>query len=182
MEDSLHHCVRRVFLGLIAVVAVLALGNLLGDRELVALPDDHEDHHGHHLGEGEDGTTPPELAEYMSTLQVYTHKLSLSIDANNTELAAFYMWESLALLEEIQMTFSQYETVPVALYIDRHGLDGYKPLKALLREESPDPVELSHAMDGIINGCNACHVVSKFEFLKIERNPHNPYLQSFERN
>lgn len=124
---------------------------------------------------------PEELAEYMGTLQRYTHKLSLAIDAGNTELAGFYMYESLALLEVIQETFSEYESIPVALYVDRYGLSGYDPLKALFRQEAPAPDKLSQAMDGIINSCNACHVASGFDFLKIKRNPANPFLQDFSR-
>lgn len=124
---------------------------------------------------------PEELAEYMSTLQRYTHKLSLAINAGNTELAAFYMHESLAQLDVIQENFSEYETIPVALYVDRHGLSGYKPLKQLLKQEAPAPAKLSAAMDGVISSCNACHAASGFDFLKIKRNPNNPFLQDFSR-
>lgn len=174
MNWSHHSTLRRTLVFLLTATFILATANLMIREEIVAeettpftsaLPADQ----------------PEELAEYMSTLQRYTHKLSLAIDGGNTELASFYMHESLAQLDVIQETFSEYETIPVALYVDRHGLSGYEPLKALLKQEAPEPAKLSHAMDGVINSCNACHVASGFDFLKIKRNPINPFLQDFSR-
>lgn len=46
-----------------------------------------------------------ELAEHMTQLQVYTHKLSLSVAAKNTALAQFYLHESIAKLKQMQEIF-----------------------------------------------------------------------------
>lgn len=123
----------------------------------------------------------PELATYMSTLQTYTHKLSLSIDAENQALAAFYAFEASLLLEEIQEEIPVYEGIPVALYIDRMGKEPFDHLKAVLKEDEPDYVKINHAMDSVVNACNLCHVSSQFPQIRIKRNSFNPYMQDFTK-
>lgn len=126
--------------------------------------------------------SPKELAAYMADLQVLTHKLGLSIEAKNRPLVRFYLHESLVLIEEIQETLPEYEGTPVALYMDRMALPTYK----LVREKYDAPQEspkyfehLDTAYDGLIATCNACHVSSSHDYLRIKRNSHNPYLQDF---
>lgn len=121
-----------------------------------------------------------ELAGYMSQLQIYTHKLSLSVDAENVELASFYMHESMALLEEIQAEAPEYEGIPVAVFVDRMGLPPYAQLRETLRAESLDTEALNVAMDGVLDGCNVCHEASQHGFIRIERNSENPFMQRFE--
>lgn len=123
----------------------------------------------------------PELALYMGTLQTYTHKLSLSIDAKNEILAAFYAHEAGALLEDIQEEIPLYEGIPVALYIDRMGKEPIEQLKEALKEEKPDYEKINHAMDSVVNACNQCHVSSQFSHIRIKRNPFNPYMQDFSK-
>ena len=121
-----------------------------------------------------------ELAGYMSQLQIYTHKLSLSIDASNSELAAFYMHESVALLEDIQASVPEYEGIPVAVFVDRFGLPPYARLRGALLDSKDNAQAWSAAMDSIIDGCNTCHASSQHGFIRIERNPANPFMQNFE--
>lgn len=121
-----------------------------------------------------------ELAGYMSQLQIYTHKLSLSVDAGNVELASFYMHESMALLEEIQTDAPEYEGIPVAVFVDRMGLPPYAQLREALRTEAFDAEALDVAMDGVVDGCNVCHNASQHGFIRIKRNSANPFMQSFE--
>ena len=33
--------------------------------------------------------------------------------------------------------------------------------------------------EALINACTSCHIATKYEFIKIQRNNTNPYLQSF---
>jgi hypothetical protein len=122
-----------------------------------------------------------ELATYMSQLQVYAHKLSLSVDAHNRELAAFYLHESEALLQDMQSVFPEYEGVPVALYIDRLAL----PATGALRQHLAAPggeldwQAASNAMDEVLSSCNSCHQSSRRGYIKIKRSGVNPYLQDF---
>jgi hypothetical protein len=125
---------------------------------------------------------PEELAEYMSRLQAYTHKLSLSVKAGNEPLAGLYLHESVALLEQIQKVFPEYERIPVALYIARLALGAYEPLKTSLEKPAAERAkgELDAGMDIVIQACNACHTTSQVPFIRIERNDFNPFLQSFQ--
>ncbi len=125
---------------------------------------------------------PEELAEYMSRLQVYTHKLSLSVKAGNDQLAGLYLHESVALLEQIQKVFPEYERIPVAVYIARLALGAYEPLKASLAKAATERAagELDAGMDIVMQACNACHTASQVPFIRVVRNDFNPFLQSFD--
>lgn len=129
----------------------------------------------------EDGT-PKELAQYMAELQVLTHKLGLSVEAENRALISFYLHESLVKIEEIQKDLPEYEGIPVALYLDRMALPVYKQF----RKQYDAPVEsedyfkhLDVAYDALIATCNACHATAGWPYLRIKRNAKNPYLQDF---
>ena len=123
-----------------------------------------------------------ELAAYMAELQVLTHKFGLSIEAKNRPLIRFYLHESLVLIEDIQETLPEYEGTPVALYIDRMALPTYKALREKYDAPRDTPEYFDHintAYDGLIAACNACHVSSSHDYIRIKRNSHNPYLQDF---
>ncbi|MGZ0657501.1 hypothetical protein ACWPKS_18025 [Coraliomargarita sp. W4R72] len=121
-----------------------------------------------------------ELAEYMTQLQVYTHKLSLSVSAKNVPLAKFYLHESVAHLKQIQEVFPEYENQPIALLIDRLAIESYQPLNALLNTSgaATEVREFDHALEMIVNACNACHISSEAP-IRIKRNDINPYMQDF---
>lgn len=125
---------------------------------------------------------PPELATFMGELQRLTHKLILSTTAQNTELANFYLYESLEILNEIQEQVPEYEDIPVAVHLDRLALPAYEPLKDLLQEsEQVSADDWNNATDAIIDSCNACHRATRFEFIRIQRNNHNPFAQDFDK-
>ena len=124
---------------------------------------------------------PAELAEYMTQLQVYTHKLSLSVSAKNVPLAQFYLHESLAHLKQIQELFPEYESQPIALLIDRLAIESYEPLSELLDSKKAAAAGkggFDHAIEVIVNACNACHL-SCDSPVRIQRNESNPYMQDF---
>ena len=122
-----------------------------------------------------------ELATYMGELQRLTHKLQLSIEANNPQLASFYLQESFHIYEEVQSKLPVYEDIPVAIYLDRFALPTYQPLRQFLsaKPKNIDPTQGTRMLNTIIEGCNKCHQVSHFGFVKIQSNSHNPYLQDF---
>ena len=125
---------------------------------------------------------PKELAAYMTELQVLTHKLGLSIDAENSQLVQFYLHESLVKVEEIQITLPEYEGVPVALLMDRMALPAYQEVRAGY-DASPESEDyfknISTAYKSLLNTCNVCHASSGREYIIISHNPTNPYLQDF---
>lgn len=124
---------------------------------------------------------PKELATYMGELQRLTHKLALAVDHQHSRLTAFYLHESLALLEEIQLALPEYEDQPVAVLIDRIALPAYGPLKDNVHNtEGYDAKAAQRQLTEVIDSCNACHQATHFEFIKITQTRHNPFNQDFE--
>ena len=121
----------------------------------------------------------PELALLMGDLQRLTHKLALSADAGNAELAAFYLHESLVQMNKIQTEVPEYEGQPVALLMDRMGLPPYAAMQEAVNAK--DKKRMLTALDTVIQSCNACHVATLHPFIRITRGTEvNPYNQSFQ--
>ncbi len=120
----------------------------------------------------------PELALLMGDLQRLTHKLALSADAGNAELAAFYLHESQEQLRKIQSEAPEYENLPVALLIDRLANPAYAPMQAAV--SAKDRQRMLAGLDSIIQSCNACHMATQHGFIRITRGTEvNPFNQSF---
>jgi hypothetical protein len=114
----------------------------------------------------------------MGDLQRLTHKLALSADAGNMELAAFYLHESQEQLRKIQTEAPEYENLPVALLIDRLAHPAYTPMQDAVTAR--DKARLMAGLDGIIQSCNACHTATQHAFIRITRGTEvNPFNQSF---
>jgi hypothetical protein len=123
----------------------------------------------------------PELALLMGDLQRLTHKMALSADAGNAELAEFYLHESLEQLKAIQQEAPVYEDQPVALFIDRLALPNYEPFRDAVQARPYDRNRMLSALDGVIASCNQCHVATKHPLIRITRGTGvNPFNQSFE--
>ncbi|MEQ1749668.1 MAG: hypothetical protein ABL974_09620 [Prosthecobacter sp.] len=120
----------------------------------------------------------PELALLMGDLQRLTHKLALSADAGNTELAAFYLHESQEQLRKIQSEAPEYENLPVALLIDRMAHPAYSPMQEAV--VAKDKERMLAGIDSIIQSCNACHTATQHAFIRITPGTEvNPFNQSF---
>jgi hypothetical protein len=128
---------------------------------------------------GKDDT--PELALLMGDLQRLTHKMALSANEGNAELAAFYMHESLEQLTAIQEQAPVYEDQPVALLIERMALPSYEKFREAVKARPADRERMLTALDGVIASCNQCHVASKHPLIRITRGTEvNPFNQSFK--
>lgn len=126
----------------------------------------------------QDEEAAPELASLMGELQRYTHKLALSAEAGNAELAAFYLHESQEQLRKIQKEAPDYEELPVALLVERLALPAYQPMQAAVTAK--DKVQMQQAVVGIIQACNACHTATQRSFIRITSgSDKNPFNQSF---
>jgi hypothetical protein len=120
----------------------------------------------------------PELALLMGDLQRLTHKLALSADAGNAELAAFYLHESQEQLHKIQREAPEYENLPIAVLIDRMAHPAYAPLQEAIAAK--DQEGMLAGLDLIVQSCNACHVATQHGFIRITRGTGvNPFNQSF---
>lgn len=123
----------------------------------------------------------PELALLMGDLQRLTHKMALSANEGNGQLAAFYMHESLEQLKVIQKDSPEYEGQPVAVLIDRMALPAYEPFRQAAMAETPDKERMLTALDGVIQSCNQCHIATQHPLIKITRGTEvNPFNQSFK--
>ena len=124
---------------------------------------------------------PPELALLMGDLQRLTHKMALSANEGNAELAAFYMYESIEQLKVIQEEVPEYESQPVAMFIDRLGLPAYDIFKQALAVKPPDKDRMLAGLDIVIQSCNQCHAATQHQIIQITRGTEvNPFNQSFK--
>lgn len=122
-----------------------------------------------------------ELAPYMTELQRFTHKMALATHAGNVELANFYLYESILLLENIQKDVPEYRNQPIALLVDRMGLPAFKKLEKSLNAEPFDVEKTLTDLDLVVNSCNQCHAATDHSFIKITRGTDfNPFNQSFQ--
>lgn len=128
-----------------------------------------------------EGEKPPELALLMGDLQRLTHKMALSANEGNAELAAFYMHESIEQMKAIQEDAPEYEGQPVAMLIDRLGLPAYEQFKEALAVKPPDKERLLAGLDIVIQSCNQCHATTQHQIIQITRGTEvNPFNQSFK--
>ncbi len=121
----------------------------------------------------------PELALLMGDLQRLTHKLALSAEAGNAELAAFYLHESQEQLRKIQTEAPEYENLPVALLIDRLAHPAYEPMQSAVTAK--DAKLMREGVQAIVQACNACHTATQHAFIRITPGTEvNPFNQSFQ--
>ncbi len=126
---------------------------------------------------GRPPTPPPELATYMATLQHHTHKLNLSIQAENAALAGFYLREVEEASEQIEQRFPEHDGFPVAALVHAQ-LD---PRLAALNEaiEGARWDQARNGLSDLIAGCNGCHAAAAHGFIRVEVTTANPFNQSF---
>jgi hypothetical protein len=133
---------------------------------------------GAQLAPVDESTATPELALLMGDLQRLTHKLALSADAGNAELAAFYLHESQEQLRKIQTEAPEYENLPIALLIDRLAHPAYASMQEAVAAK--DKERMLAGVDSIIQSCNACHTATQHAFIRITPGTEsNPFNQSF---
>jgi hypothetical protein len=126
---------------------------------------------------GERPPFEPELADSMSHLQHHTHKLTLSVEAENDALAEFYLHEVGEVAEQIEHLFPEHDGIPIAT-LARELLD---PQLAAL-DSALEASRWDAAKSGIgslIGACNDCHAATGHAFIRVERTSANPFNQSF---
>ena len=130
------------------------------------------------LASEEEGPEEVELVGYMSTLQYFTHKLGLSITAENKDLAGFYLHELEELVEVIEDEVPSYDGYPIADLIRTLLAPAVENVEKAVQKggwESADG-----AFDDLLTACNRCHTETKHGFIRIERRSDNPFIQSFK--
>ena len=121
----------------------------------------------------------PELASFMSDLQHHTHKLTLSIDAENAALAEFYLHEVGEIAEQIERLFPQHDGVPVAELAHELLEPRLAALDGALERLRWD--EAKSGLGELVAACNDCHAAAGHGFIRVEVSTANPFNQSFAR-
>jgi len=122
----------------------------------------------------------PELAEPMSTMQRYTHKFALAVDAENQELAQFYFHEIRALSDEIKENIPGYEGYDIARFMSLFMDPVIPPVEEALA--NTDWNETRRQVQELVNSCNTCHNATAHGFVKITPGfDNNPYNQDFSQ-
>lgn len=127
-------------------------------------------------------STPTEnefdLVAAMSKLQYFSNKLYFSLKADNQDLAKFYTHEIEETFEAIEENKVIDEGIDISANIKTYGIKGLENFEKFM-EQNPD--DFQNNFQGLINTCNACHMVSEHPFIKITM-PTSPAVsnQSFE--
>lgn len=120
----------------------------------------------------------PELAEYMSIMQYYTHKFALGVDARNQELAQFYFNEIRALSDQIKEDIPGYEGYDIARFMGIFLDPAIQPVADALENNNWE--ETRSQVIKLVNSCNSCHNATGHGFVKVSPGfDKNPYNQDF---
>lgn len=127
---------------------------------------------------GERHDEEPELAAAMSQLQTFTHKLALSIEEQNAELAGFYLHEAEETAAQIEQDIPDYEGHAIGPLVASMLMPQFERLDGPL--DSTDWAAAEDVLGHVVNACNACHEATEHGFIVIEhRRGVNPFMQSF---
>lgn len=119
------------------------------------------------------------LTTHMDHMRRLTHKLGLSIDAKNTELAKFYMQEIAESVTFFQKSYPDYDGFQIGALSQAMLTPYLMPLGKAL--EGGDWNAANSGYDTLISaGCNGCHTATQHAFIKIVRSKTNPYNQDFK--
>ncbi|HKL19078.1 MAG TPA: hypothetical protein VJ905_08915 [Halalkalibaculum sp.] len=120
----------------------------------------------------------PELAEYMSTMQYYTHKFALAVDAEHRELAQFYFHEIRALSDEIKKDIPGYEGYDIARFMGIFMDPTIQPVEDALSSNNWETTRKE--VLNLIDSCNSCHNATGHGFVEVTAGfDKNPYNQDF---
>lgn len=120
-----------------------------------------------------------ELSVYMDHMRRQTHKLELSIDAKNKDLATFYAREVGETVELIKTKFPEYDGLQIAALANAMIPPYLGPLSTAI--DGGDWAGAGTAFNNLLTGgCNGCHTATQRAYIKIVSNKTNPYNQSFK--
>lgn len=118
----------------------------------------------------------PDMIGTMGDMQLFLHKLSLSVDAGNTKLADFYAHELEEAIEAAE-GIEKYHDIPVGQLTGAMLVPSFEALEKALDGE--DAGQVRSRLGEVIEACNACHQATGYGFIDIQPTEANPYMQSF---
>lgn len=156
-------------LSLVIALAALVLGCVLWFRtsgspthgpvpvqQVQAPSAEGEDHDEEHV----------EVAVYMGRIQTYHQKLWAAGEANNAELAAFYLHEMEEAMEEIAEGHVMEDGVDVSAQMRAYGLSMVGSFEQRLKEEGIAAIHKDATV--LANTCNSCHVACGYPYIKVQ--------------
>lgn len=148
------------------------LAMFLGVGGLACTGDPSESEAGHAADE-------PELARYMMTLQHWSHKTTLALEARNADLADFYLHEMEETVETLQAEAPTYEGQAVGDLTEEMLVPSMEALDGALDDRAWPTVD--KRVQELARACNQCHAATGYEFIRVNlRDVPNPYAQSFD--
>jgi len=121
----------------------------------------------------------PGLAMQMHNLQTWTHKLALSIEAENDQLVDFYHHEIEEAIDDIIQTTPEYDGFPIAMLTETMLTPSMEALEAAL--DSADWGLIRTRFEQVIISCNQCHMATDHGFIVITPGfGQNPFNQVFQ--
>lgn len=120
-----------------------------------------------------------DLIGNMGSLQYFSHKLDLSIRAQNRELVDFYAHE---IEETIEATteIEAYHGKPVGELTEAMLTPAFERFEQAVDDASGGWGNIDDRFGELVDACNACHQATEYGFINIQRSDANPYMQSFE--
>lgn len=121
----------------------------------------------------------PALHLLMGYMQRYHHKLLYAVQAENKELAGFYLHELEELSEDINEHIDEYDGHPVGRLTTTMLLPVIEETEATLDENNWPAVR--NQVSIITQACNNCHSATDHGYIRIQHQPEqNPFNQTFE--
>lgn len=118
------------------------------------------------------------LATAMLNMQTYSHKLALSIEAENFELAHHYEHELEENIEHVIENIEFYHEHKVSELTKTILVPAYENLAKAV--DSKDFAIMKTSFKSMIQSCNACHVATDKTHIRIMEWPtSNPFMQEF---
>ena len=122
----------------------------------------------------------PGLAIQMKDMAYWTHKLGLSIEAENDRLADFYHHELEEATEYLVETKAEYKGLPIAQLIDAMMAPVVEELEEALDNGDWPGVRRSYNM--LIQSCNSCHAATGYGQIIITSGfGNNPFNMNFAK-
>jgi hypothetical protein len=123
------------------------------------------------LGDG------PGLAVMMERMQTYTHKVQLSLAANNAKLADLYLHELEEAAEYVVDNLPYYGDFPVGDLTREMLLPSIEALEDAL--DAADWADSGARFAKLLDSCNACHAATGKGYVRIAPAAGNPFAQDF---
>ena len=105
---------------------------------------------------------------------MYLHKLDLSVQADNSKLASFYVHELEEISEQIAEEIESYDGFPIGDLTESMLVP-----QAEAMEEAITTGEARQSFKRLIDTCNGCHAATEHGHIRITHFTNYPFNQEF---